>query len=43
LITTDGNASAMRLQSTEIHHERKDKSDCSPVAQRLGARTRAFS
>jgi hypothetical protein len=29
-ITTDGNARAMRHQSTEIHIERKDKSDCSP-------------
>src|SRR4030095_15532915 len=29
-ITIDGNARAMRHQSTEIHIERKDKSDCSP-------------
>ena len=39
-ITTDGNARAMRLQSTEIHLERKDKSDCLPVARRPGARGR---
>jgi hypothetical protein len=32
-ITTDGNARAMRHQSTENHIERKDKSDCSPIAR----------
>jgi hypothetical protein len=32
-ITTDGNLRVMRNQSTEIHIERKDKSDCAPMAQ----------
>jgi hypothetical protein len=40
-ITTDGNVRAMRHQSTEIHIERKDKSDCSPMARRPGGRPRS--
>jgi hypothetical protein len=42
-ITTDGNLRAMRNQSTEIHIERKDKSDRAPMRNH-GLRNRsAFS
>src|SRR5262245_21243479 len=42
-ITTNGNPLAMRLQSIEIHPERKDKSDCSAMPQWLRGEGGALS
>jgi hypothetical protein len=42
-ITTDGNARAMRHQSTEIHIQRKDKSIVRPARGDFARKVAAFS